>query len=76
MLMNSSFMTGHAAAIAARIRREHPEPSAWVDAGTRLLFGRAATPSEKERASQYLKGGRLEDLCLVWLNTNEFLYVD
>jgi cytochrome c553 len=75
-LMNSSFMTSQADAIAARIRKEHPDAASWVDAGTKLLLGRAATAAEKARASRYLAGGRLEDLCLIWLNTNEFLYVD
>jgi Protein of unknown function (DUF1553)/Protein of unknown function (DUF1549)/Planctomycete cytochrome C len=76
-LMNSEFMLEQARKLAERVQKEgQGGPEAWIDAAWRLALGRAATPSESERARLFLKDSPLRELCLVLLNMNEFLYVD
>lgn len=81
-LLNSPFMQAQAAAFAARLRGEHgDQPAAWVEAGWALVAGRKPTVDEKTGALAFLAASAdanagLVDLCLVWLNLSEFVYVD
>ena len=77
-LMNGDFMVSQANKLAALARGAHPNDAA---ARVQLVFQRALgrSPRESERgdALATLKDeASLDRLCLVLLNTNEFLYVD
>jgi cytochrome c553 len=76
-LMNSEFMTKQAARLADRIRKESgAEQDSWIETGTRIVFGRAPSPAERQRLRAFLTDNDLASLCLLWFNTNEYLYVD
>jgi hypothetical protein len=76
-LMNSEFMTKQAAALADRLRKDNGDDKRrWIQEGTRIVFGRAPSPVELDRAQAFLANNDLAALCLLWFNTNEYLYVD
>jgi hypothetical protein len=76
-LMNSDFMLKQAERLAARIRKEHGDrQDRWIQAGTRIVFGRAPSAEELNRSRTFLSRNDLASLCLLWFNTNEYLYVD
>ena len=76
-LMNSDFMLKQAERLAARIRKEHgDQQDRWIQAGTRIVFGRAPSAEELNRSRTFLSRNDLASLCLLWFNTNEYLYVD
>lgn len=76
-LMNSDFMMKQAQRLAAFLQKAHGEtPDAWIQAGTRIVFGRAPSAAEMQRSRAFLAGSDLAALCLLWFNTNEYLYVD
>jgi Protein of unknown function (DUF1553) len=76
-LLNSEFMLAQAGRLAGRVQKENPGGAeAWIEGAWRLVLGRAPVSSERERASRFLAGSSLKELCLVLLNMNEFLYVD
>ena len=76
-LINSAFMVDHAKLLAGRLEKEHPGnvpeqiQSAWS-----LVMGRDATEQENRNARTFLANGNLAQLCMVLLNTNEFLYIE
>ena len=75
--MNSEFMTRQAERLAARLRKEYGEDQGrWIQEGTRMVFGRAPSASETQRIQAFLANNDLAALCLLWFNTNEYLYVD
>ena len=76
-LFNSKFMLTQAAKFAARVQQEHPRNSdAAIAAAWQLALGRDPSQSEKEQALRFLSDGPMQQLCLVLLNMNEFLYVE
>ncbi|MBM3785376.1 MAG: DUF1553 domain-containing protein [Acidobacteria bacterium] len=85
-LMNGAAAAGFAKALAARIANDAGQsPAALAERAYRLAFGRAATPSERQRAQEFLTqqarlaggiNGALEDLSLSLLSSSEFLYID
>jgi hypothetical protein len=87
-LFNSSFVLDQARSLAKRLEKEHPEETGrQIDLLWKLVLGRSPAPSEAEQGLNFLKtnaetgGGNhraapLEELCVVMLNTNEFLYID
>ena len=76
-LMNSEFMMKQAERLAARIRSEQgDQQDRWIQAGTKIVFGRAPSAAELQRAQAFLAANDLASLCLLWFNTNEYLYVD
>ena len=76
-LMNSEFMTRQAERLASRLRKEYGDDQRrWIQEGTRIVFGRAPSALETERLTAFLQANDLPALCLLWFNTNEYLYVD
>ena len=80
-LLNGPFMLEQAAHLAARLRREFGDaPARWVTEAWRLAYGREPAAAERDAALAALAGKAdpeaLTRLCLVILNTNEFLYID
>jgi hypothetical protein len=86
-LLNSDFMTGQAAALAARALREAPADPA--PRALELALGRPASAKEKALFADFLakqaaghgtgaEAGRraLADLCHMLLSANEFAYLD
>jgi hypothetical protein len=87
LLLNSEFMDGQAARLANRVVEETGrEPAAQVDRAYALVLGRPPAGRESEVGLQFLQkqassyGDKrpqaLADLCLVLLNSAEFLYID
>jgi hypothetical protein len=81
-VLNSPFLQGQAAGLAARLRAEVPAGGAGrIERAYRLLFGRAPTSHERELALGFLaeEGGSetaWESYARVLLGSNEFLFVD
>jgi hypothetical protein len=76
-LMNSEFMTRQAKRLAAKLRKDYGEDqSRWIQEGTRIVFGRVPTATEVDHTRAFLARNDLAALCLLWFNTNEYLYVD
>ena len=77
-LMNGDFMVGQAKQLAALARNIHPADAGQrVDLVWRRALGRKPNEGEREKALASLRDeASLDRLCLVLLNTNEFLYVD
>ena len=76
-LMNSDFMMKQAAKLAERLQKEHgSDQISMIEAGSRIVFGRAPSSAESNRATTFLARNDLAALCLLWFNTNEYLYVD
>jgi hypothetical protein len=78
-LLNSGFMEKQARNLAARLQKAHPEDrDAWVRNGWQLVLGREPSGDEKQKALAFLHAdaSELDNLCLVLLNMNEFLYID
>ncbi len=76
-LMNGEFMVSRAAQLADRISKESPDPKGRIDRLWQISFGRAPSGAEREKALAAITDqASLARLCLVILNTNEFLYVD
>ena len=76
-LMNSDFMMKQAAKLAERLQKEHGSDQVrMIEAGSRIVFGRAPSEAESSRATTFLARNDLAALCLLWFNTNEYLYVD
>ncbi len=75
-LMNSAFVRRQAKGFAERVAREAgDDPTARVVLAYRLVFGRAPTDAEKERAVGHVRENGIESLCWVLLNASEFLYL-
>jgi hypothetical protein len=76
-LMNSEFMTRQAGRLAEKLSKEcGDDRRRLVEEGTRTVFGRRPTAKEIEHAEAFLNGNDFASLCLLWFNTNEYLYVD
>jgi len=80
-MMNSEFMLTQAGFLAQRARREQgADTGKQIEGVWRLLYGRMPTTGERAEALAALAkepdAAALTRLCLVLLNTNEFLYID
>ncbi len=86
-MLNSDFMLEQAKAFADRLRREFgDQPEEWVRGAWHVALGRAPSAEETERLAALLASpsldptdatvSPLEQLCLLVLNLNEFLYID
>ncbi len=76
-LMNSSFMVDKAKLLAERVSAAHPgDAPVEVQSAWMLALSRNPSDSEKQSAARFLEKGSLAELCLVLLNTNEFLYIE
>ena len=76
--MNGDFMVSQASKLAALARQAYPlATERRLDLVWRRTLGRSPTADEVAKALPTLKDeASLDRLCLVLLNTNEFLYVD
>jgi hypothetical protein len=72
-LMNSEFSAARAKEFAARVDKAGGDAAetAW-----KMALGRGPSTEERKTGAEYLARNSLERLCLLLLNTNEFLYVD
>jgi mono/diheme cytochrome c family protein len=86
-MLNGRFMQRQADKLAARVRREAPSSSSDPVAHLiQLVYGRPALPDEVSWAQRTIQSlasrhsmppeDALRNLCLILLNTNEFLYLD
>ncbi|MBK8096335.1 MAG: DUF1553 domain-containing protein [Planctomycetes bacterium] len=85
ILMNGDFAQARARAFAERLLREAPDLPARIRLGLRLCWQREATAEEVARYETLVTGLRefgrdeaaaLQRCCLIWINTNEFAFVD
>lgn len=87
LMINSEMMQEEARALAARLRREHPDnPPAQVERALNLALSRRPTPAEIERSVSFIKTMRAEhrldrdaalsQFALLVLNLNELMYLD
>lgn len=74
-LMNSEFAQRTAAAFAERLRKQSEDPVEQVREAIRLTLERPATADEVAQLNDFRKHSTLQDLCLVLLNLNEFVYL-
>jgi hypothetical protein len=75
-LLNSPLAHEQAAAFARRLERECDNERDRVERAWLLAFGRPITTPEAARATEFLREGRLTELCLALFNANEFIYLD
>ncbi|MFN3649424.1 MAG: DUF1549 domain-containing protein [Armatimonadota bacterium] len=76
-LLNNVFMERSAGKWAERLEREAPgDRKAQVARAYRQAFGRAPSPEEQREGEAFAAAHGMPQLCLVLLNTNEFMYVD
>jgi len=76
-LLNNKFMEHVAGKWAAKLQRDAPSGTpAQVTLAYRQAFARPPNPDEIRFAETFAAKHGLPQLCLVLLNTNEFLYVD
>ena len=85
-LFNSEFSHEQSRFMAKRIENEAGEDlNAQVERAFQIAFQRAAAPTELAKCVTFLSSpqsetggpaGNLSDLCLVLLNTNEFIYLE
>ncbi len=80
-LINGEFMVERARDFANRLRKEYEDqPERWVEGAWKLAYGRRPAGQEKQMALAALQKDSTSEglvrLCLVILNTNEFLYID
>jgi hypothetical protein len=75
-LLNNEFVLSQSRRFAERIRAEAPDdPTAQVERAWLLAVSRPPDAEEKQRALEFLRNNKLEDLAHVIFNLNEFLYV-
>ncbi|MEO6741120.1 MAG: DUF1553 domain-containing protein [Chthoniobacteraceae bacterium] len=75
-LLNNGFMLTQARHFAERVQREAPDLAAQVDRAHLLAFGRVPAAADRERLIAFAKTNGLPNLCRVFLNLNEFAFVD
>jgi hypothetical protein len=76
-LMNSEFAAKQAAAFAGRVgSAAGSDAEAAVTAAWRMALGRPPTEAERRTAVEYARSEGVEQLCLLAINLNEFVYVD
>ncbi len=76
-LFNGDFVNRQAAHFARRIASEAgADPEAQIVHAWRLALSRAPTPAERTDMLSFLKSSKLEEMCRVIFNLNEFVYPD
>ncbi|MBW3541145.1 MAG: DUF1553 domain-containing protein [Planctomycetes bacterium] len=76
-LLNNAFMEHCAGRFAERVRREGGSGAdAQIRRAYALAFGREPRPRELKLSRPFVEKRGLEQLCLVLMNANEFLFVD
>lgn len=76
-LLNNKFMEYCAERFSARLKREAPDGTATqVHRAYALAFARQPTAEELAFGEHFVAKHGLTQLCVVLLNTNEFLYID
>ena len=76
-LLNNGFMITQAQHFAARLEQEKPNDLAGqIQRAHWLAFGRAATNAQQQKYAAFAQTYGLPNLCRVWLNLNEFAFVD
>jgi hypothetical protein len=76
VMLNDPFVVRMSEHFAARVRQSSPELLEQINAAVKLVFGRSATSEELHRYREYAGRHGLENLCRVFFNANEFLFVD
>jgi hypothetical protein len=75
-LLNGRLSNDLAQALAVRLQREAgDDPDRIVDGAFRLALGRAPSPQERQRSTDFLRHAPLREFALALFNLNEFLYV-
>jgi hypothetical protein len=75
-LLNNQFVLRQAGMLARRLEREAgASRPAQVHRAHQLLFGRAATPAERDMGAKFADQHGLDLYCRALLNSNEFVYV-
>jgi hypothetical protein len=75
-LLNADEVTAASTALADRLTREATTPAGRVERAYRLALGRRPTEGEFKRATAFLQGSPLNELCRALFNGNEFVYLD
>jgi hypothetical protein len=76
-MMNGEFSGAQAEQFAARVKKVAGDsPEASVDAAWKIALGRLPSPDERKVALEYMQRNSLPRLCLLIINTSEFIYVD
>jgi len=76
-LLNDPFVIQQADHFAARLAKAHSgDVRGQVKSAFRLAFGREPSPTEIDRASEFIAGRQLFQFGRALFNANEFLYVD
>ncbi len=76
-LFNGDFVNRQAAHFARRIASEAgSDPEAQIAHAWRLALSRLPTAAERAEMLSFLKFGKLEEMCRVIFNLNEFVYPD
>ena len=77
LMLNSEFIEKQAAAFSARVARESGDHRAQqIERAFGLALGRKPSARESTTAADLVDREGLDSLCLVLLNTNEFIYLD
>ncbi|MCC9608484.1 PSD1 and planctomycete cytochrome C domain-containing protein [Blastopirellula sp. JC732] len=74
-LFNSRFVLDQSGVLAERLRAEHPEPAAQINAVYGLVLLREPSPQELTEATAFVNEHGLQTLCRVLFNSNEFLFI-
>jgi len=86
-MLNGEFTNDQAVALAARLRKEHPDDTrVQVTRGIRLTTGRIPKAEEVAKDVAFIEGLKMKhkiddakalaQFALMLLNTNEFVYLD
>ncbi len=75
-LWNNAFMARHAEHLANRLRDQESTLEGQVAIAGERLLARPFTAEESDRFKAYASRHGLANLCRLWLNTNEFLFVN
>ena len=74
-LLNSSFVMQQADVFAKSLKAEHESIKSQVEAAYQRCFGRSASASDIESASEFIKAEGLTQFARAMLNANEFLFL-
>ena len=75
-LMNHSFTTDMAAALAKRIEREAEDSKGQISRAFELAFTRSPSEEELSEARQLVESHGMQAFCRAMLNANEFIHVN
>ncbi|MEW4452438.1 DUF1553 domain-containing protein [Bremerella sp. JC817] len=75
-MLNNPFQLAMSEAFAARLQQEADTLPRQIERGIQLTLGRSATPHEVELFTGFAEQHGLVNLCRVWFNQSEFVYLD